>query len=244
MSAPVVAAYAPPLVEGRLVRRYQRFFADVELSGVGVVVAHCPNPGSMATCLVEGGRVWIQRKAGGGKLDWGWELAEVDGAMISVNPTRSNGLVAAALEAGAIPELHGYPKARREAEAGESRLDFLLIKGAKPKERCFVEVKTVTMAGDRPDLAQFPDSVTERGVRHTDELRALRKQGYRTALLFVVARGGCTRMRPADAIDPAYGAALRAAAASGVEILAYQAVPSPRGLTWGAKVTVELGKAK
>jgi sugar fermentation stimulation protein A len=245
VSAPVVAAYAPPLVEGRLVRRYQRFFADVELGGGGgVVVAHCPNPGSMATCLVEGGRVWVQRKAGGGKLDWGWELAEIDGALVSVNPTRSNGLVAMALEAGAIPELAGYPKVRREAEAGESRLDFLLIKGAKVKERCFVEVKTVTMATERPELAQFPDSVTERGVRHLEELRALRKQGYRAVLLFVVARGGCTRMRPADAIDPTYGAALRAAASAGVELLAYQAVPSVRGLTWGAKVTVELAKAK
>lgn len=243
MSAPVVVAYDPPLVEGRLVQRYQRFFADVELLGGGQVTAHCPNPGSMQTCLTVGGRVWLQRKATG-KLGWGWELAEVDGAMVSVNPTRSNGLVAAALERGAIPELAGYPKTRREAEAGDSRLDFLLIKGAKPKERCFVEVKTVTMAGDARELAQFPDSVTERGVRHLDELRALRKQGYRAVLLFVVARGGCTRMRPADAIDPAYGAALRTAAGSGVELLAYQAVPTVTGLTWGARVAVELGRSR
>ena len=72
----------------------------------------------------------------------------------------------------------------------------------------------MTMATERPELAQFPDSVTERGVRHLDELRALRKQGYRAVLLFVVARAGCTRMRPADAIDPTYGAALRAAASA------------------------------
>lgn len=236
--------YTPPLVEGRLVSRYQRFFADVELAGGrGVVTAHCPNPGSMQTCLEVGGRVWVQRKTGG-KLDWGWELAEVGGVLVSVNPTRSNALVAAALEAQAIPELAGYSKVRREADAGESRLDFLLIKGAKNKERCFVEVKTVTMDGGGGGLAIFPDSVTERGVRHLDELRALRKQGFRAALLFVVARGGCTRMRPADQIDPAYGAALRAAAAGGVELLAYQAVPSLAGLTWGAKVAVELGKAK
>lgn len=236
-------AYAPPLIEGRLVARYQRFFADVELAGGrGTVTAHCPNPGSMRTCLEIGGRVWVQPKLGG-KLEWGWELASVGGALISVNPTRSNALVAAALEAHAIPELDGYSKVRREADAGDSRLDFLLIKGAKNKERCFVEVKTVTMAGATPDLAIFPDSVTERGVRHLDELRALRKQGYRAVLLFVVARSGCTRVRPADAIDPAYGAALRAAAKASVEILAYQAVPSVAGLAWGAKAAVELGKA-
>ncbi len=240
----IALSYQPPLVEGRLVARYQRFFADVELAGgLGTVTAHCPNPGSMASCMEVGGRVWVQRKAGG-KLDWGWELAEVGGVMISVNPTRSNALVAAALEANAIPELVGYPKVRREADAGESRLDFLLIKGAKNKERCFVEVKTVTMAGATPDQAIFPDSVTERGVRHLDELRALRKQGFRTALLFVIARGGCTRMAPADAIDPAYAAALRTAAKAGVEILAYQCVPTLAGLAWGAKAAVELGKGK
>lgn len=236
--------YAPPLVEGRLVSRYQRFFADVELvGGRGVVTAHCPNPGSMKTCLEVGGRVWVQRKTGG-KLEWGWELAEIGGALVSVNPTRSNALVAAALAADAIPELAGYAKVRREASAGESRLDFLLINGARNKERCFVEVKTVSMDGGGRGLAIFPDSVTERGVRHLGELRALRKQGYRAVLLFVVARAGCTRMRPADAIDPAYGVALRAAAASGVEVLAYQGVPSLGALTWGGKVAVELGKAK
>lgn len=240
----IAIEYQPPLVEGRLVSRYQRFFADVELAGGrGVVTAHCPNPGSMKTCLEVGGRVWVQRKVGG-KLEWGWELAEIGGVLLSVNPTRSNALVAAALAADAIPELAGYPKLRREATAGDSRLDFLLIKGAKNKERCFVEVKTVTMDGGGSDLAIFPDSVTERGVRHLDELRALRKQGYRAVLLFVVARGGCTRMRPADAIDPAYGAALRAAAASGVELLAYQAVPTLGGLRWGSKVAVELPKLK
>ena len=114
----IALSYQPPLVEGRLVSRYQRFFADVELAGgLGTVTAHCPNPGSMASCMEIGGRVWVQRKTGG-KLDWGWELAEVGGVMISVNPTRSNALVAAALEANAIPELSGYGKVRREADAG------------------------------------------------------------------------------------------------------------------------------
>lgn len=238
-------AYEPPLVEGRLVSRYQRFFADVELSGGrGTVTAHCPNPGSMKTCAEIGGRIWVQPKTGGGKLDWGWELAEIGGRLISVNPTRSNALVAAAIEAGAIPELAGYPKLRREATAGDSRLDFLLARGAKNRDRCFVEVKTVTMDGGALGLAAFPDSVTDRGVRHLDELRALRKQGYRTVLLFVVARSGSTRMRPADEIDPAYGVALRTAAAAGVELLAYAAIPSLGGLSFGAKLPIELAKPR
>lgn len=236
-------AYEPPLVEGRLVARYQRFFADVELSGGrGTVTAHCPNPGAMTTCAEIGGRVWVQPKTGG-KLEWGWELAEVGGALVSVNPTRSNALVAAALAADRIPELAGYPKLRREATAGDSRLDFLLARGAKNRDRCFVEVKTVTMDAGA-GLAIFPDCVTERGARHLDELRALRKQGYRTVLLFIVARTGATRMRPADEIDPAYGQALRAAHAAGVELLAYAAIPSRAGLALGPKLPIELAKPR
>lgn len=240
-----VLAYDPPLVEGRLISRYQRFFADVALSGGrGTVTSHCPNPGSMKTCAEDGCRVWVQPKTGGGKLDWGWELAEIGGQLVSVNPTRSNALVAAAIAADAIPELVGYPKLRREAEALDSRLDFLLVRGARNKDRCFVEVKTVTMDGGAPGLAAFPDSVTDRGVRHLETLRALRKQGYRTMLLFIVARGGSVRMRPADEIDPAYGTALRAAEKAGVELLAYQAIPSIAGLGFGARVPIELAKPR
>lgn len=238
-------AYQPPLVEGRLVSRYQRFFADIELSGGrGTVTAHCPNPGSMKTCAELGGRVWAQPKLGSGKLDWGWELAEVGGHLVSVNPTRSNALVAAAISAGAIPELAGYPTLRREVTAGESRLDFLLARGAKHRDRCFVEVKTVTMHGGVDGVAAFPDSVTARGVRHLDELRALRKQGYRAVLLFVVARGGALRMRPADELDPTYGAALRAAGAAGVELLAYAAVPTLASLGFGGKLPIDLAKPR
>lgn len=235
-------AYDPPLVEGRLVSRYQRFFADVALPGRGTVTAHCPNPGSMKTCAEVGGRVWVQPRAGG-KLEWSWELAEIDGALVSVNPTRSNALVAAALDRDAIPELAGYAKRRREAEALDSRLDFLLIRGPRNRDRCFVEVKTVTMNGG-PSLAIFPDSVTDRGARHLETLRALRKQAYRSVLLFILARTQCTKIRPADEIDPVYGAALRAAAASGVELLAYTAIPSVGGLAFGPKVPIDLSKPR
>lgn len=235
--------YDPPLVEGRLVSRYQRFFADVALAdGRGTVTAHCPNPGSMKTCAEVGGRVWVQPRSGG-KLEWSWELAEIDGALVSVNPTRSNALVAAALDRDAIPELAGYPKRRREAEALDSRLDFLLVRGARNRDRCFVEVKTVTMSAGAP-LAIFPDSVTDRGVRHLDTLRALRKQSFRTVLLFILARTHHTRIRPADAIDPAYGTALRAAATAGVELLAYTSIPSLTGLAFGVKVPIDLSKPR
>ena len=229
--------FAPALIEGRLVRRYKRFLADVQV-GRDTVVAHCPNPGSMRTCAEDGGRVWLQRRTGR-KLDWTWELAEVGGAMVCVNTARANQLVAAALAAGAIAELASYDEHQREVAAGDSRLDFRLARGPRNRDRAWVEVKSATMAGG-DGYAAFPDAVTTRGARHLDELIALRRRGFRAVLLFVVSRSGVTRVRPADEIDAAYGVALRRAAKAGVEVLAYAAELSPVRLTLAGGLPIDL----
>lgn len=230
------------LVGGRLLARYKRFFADVEI-GRGAarrtVTAHCANPGSMRTCAEIGGRVWLlpvddPRR----KLAWTWELAELGGrggALVAVNTARANQLVAEALAAGRIGEI-GVGEIRREVATGDSRIDFLV---AHRTGRTWIEVKCATMDGG-PATAAFPDSVTTRGARHLGELMARQQAGDRAVLLFCVARTGCTRLRPADEIDPAYGAALRKAAAHGVEILAYRADIDLRGLAIAAPVAVDL----
>lgn len=232
--------FDPPLVEGRLLRRYKRFLADVRV-GRDTVVAHCPNPGSMRTCADEGGRVWLQRKPAT-KLGWSWELAEIGGrggALVSVNTARGNQLVATALATGAIAELAGYDTITREVAVGDSRLDFHLARGPRNRDRAWVEVKTATMDGG-DGTAAFPDAVTTRGARHLDELRALRRRGFRAVLLFVVPRTGVTSVRPADEIDPTYGAALRRAAAAGVELLAYTIELSLAGLRLGKSLPISL----
>ena len=236
--------YDTPLVAGRLVQRYKRFFADVEI-GRGTqrrtVVAHCANPGSMRTCAEPGGPVWLLPAASPKrKLAWTWELAETGGAMICVNTARGNQLVAEALAAGVVTELTGYDEIRREVDAGDSRLDFGLTRRRGDRdERCFVEVKTVTMDAGH-GTAAFPDSVTTRGARHLDELIALRRQGHRAVLLFCAARADAARVRPADHIDPAYGAALRRAAGAGVEVLAYRCAIDTAGMHLAQRIEVIL----
>lgn len=230
--------FDPPLIEGRLVRRYKRFLADV-LVGERTVVAHCPNPGAMTTCAEPGGRVWLLPRPGT-KLGWSWELAEVGGrggTLVGVNTARANQLVAAALDAGAIAELRGYDTIEREVAVGDSRLDFRLGRGPRNRDRAWVEVKNATMDGG-DGAAAFPDAVTTRGTRHVDELLALHRRGFRAVLLFVVTRAGAVRLRLADEVDPAYGAAVRRAAAAGVELLAYGVALSTTGLTLGPRVPV------
>lgn len=228
--------FDPPLVEGHLVRRYKRFLADVRL-GRDLVVAHCPNPGAMTSCAEEGGRVWLQRKPHT-RLGWSWELAEVGGrggTLVAVNTARGNQVVARALADGAIAELRGYDEVACEVAAGDSRLDFRLARGRRNRERAWVEVKTATMDGGSGSAA-FPDAVTTRGTRHLDELRVLRRRGFRSVLLFVVPRSGVTGVRTADEIDPAYGVALRRATAAGVEVLAYAIDLSLDGLRLGRRL--------
>lgn len=219
-----------PLYEGTLVRRYQRFLADVRLPEGEVVTAHCANSGTMRTCAVEGGRVLLSKPGREGrKLAWTWEIAFAgDGGDVAVlvNTGRPGGIVREAVEAGGIPELRGYGRVRAEVAYGEerSRVDLLLEGGAGPD--CLVEVKSVTLR-DRPGLARFPDAVTSRGARHLRELARGVAGGRRGVLFFLVSRGDAEAVAPADDVDPVYGRALREAVAAGVEVLAFRARVGP-----------------
>lgn len=226
----------PRLTEGRLLRRYQRFLADVELADGRLVTAHCPNTGSMQGCKDPGSRVWLspsdnpQRK-----LAWTWEIVEADGVLVGLHTGRTNGLVREAIEAGAVPELAGYAGLRPEVPYGSdngkggkaSRIDLLLEEEQRPP--CYVEVKNVT-AAVAGGIGYFPDAVTERGTKHLREMMQEVARGNRAVLFFCVQRGDVAEVRPADHIDPEYGRTLRQARAAGVEVLAYGAEVLPAAI--------------
>lgn len=230
--------YAAPLLEGRLVSRYKRFFADVELPDGEVVVTHCPNPGSMRTCAPDRARVWISKSNNPKrKLAYTWELVEAFGGMVVVNTNLANRVVAEALDAGVIAELADYDEIKPEVRYGDSsRVDFLLTRG---DERCWLEVKSVTLhAGGA--VSAFPDSVTARGTRHLHELMNMVRTGDRAVMLFCVSRDPTEVVRPADDIDPVYGETLREAVAAGVELLAYRCDVSPTNVELLERIPVDL----
>lgn len=219
-----------PLSEGRLVRRYKRFLADVELADGSLVTAHCANTGSMLGCAQPGSRVWLSRSHDPKrKLAWTWELVEVNGVPVGIHTGRSNALAREAIEAGLVPELAGYPRIRGEVAYGgedgkRSRIDLLLEADDRPP--CWVEVKNVSAAVSH-GIALFPDAVTVRGQKHVLEMMDRVAAGDRAALLFCVQRNDVGEVRPADAIDPEYGRLLRRALAAGVEVYALAGAPSP-----------------
>lgn len=233
--------FDPPLEEGRLLRRYKRFLADIETLQGEALTIHCPNTGSMHNCMVEGGRVWFSRSSDPKrKLPGTWELSETpQGRLACVNTARANALVEEALRAGTIAELAGFDGLRREVRYGEenSRVDFCLdFAGAA----AFVEVKSVTLGFDATPVAAFPDARTERGSKHLRELAVLARQDIRAVQLYCVNLAGIEAVRPAAEIDPHYAAALREAVAAGVEVLAYGAELSPAGIRLSRRLDVVL----
>jgi sugar fermentation stimulation protein A len=223
-----------PLIEGRLLRRYQRFLTDVELADGTVVTAHTPNTGSMKQCAVPGHRVLISTADNPArKLRHTLELIEVAGHWVDTHTHRTNRVVEEGLRQGWIDGLAGF-EVRPEFRYHDSRIDFLL---EKPGERALVEVKNVTLCC-QPGLACFPDAVTTRGQKHLRELLRARQEGYRAAIFFLVQRGEATAFTPADAIDPEYGRLLRQVTAAGVEALAYKSVVSPEENRVGERIPV------
>jgi len=208
---------------GRLIRRYKRFLADVELDDGSVVTAHTPNSGSMMGCAVPGSRAVLSRSdSPSRKYPLTWELVQVNGVWIGINTGYPPKLVKEGIENGTVEELQGYPVIRSEVACGASRIDLLLEGGPSP---CWVEVKNVTLVEDGSAL--FPDAVTTRGQRHLRELLHRVGKGERGVIFYVVQRGDAEAMAPADRIDPEYGRLLREVVAQGVEALAYRAIVSP-----------------
>lgn len=215
-----------PLVAGRLLGREKRFLAHVQLDGGALVTAHCPNSGSMRGCLGVDWPVLLSPATSlRRKLQWTLEMIRGPHGWIGVHTHRANRLAEEAIVGGAIPELGGYDRVRREVPYGKASRVDLVLEG--PSRRpCYVEVKNVTMVDEHGRFA-FPDSVTARGLKHLRELESVAANGDRAAMLFVIQRSDGRGLAPADFIDPAFGAGLRRAARRGVEILAYRADVTP-----------------
>ena len=227
--------FQTPLVPAVLIRRYKRFLADIRLEDGREVVAHCANPGSMMGLAEPGMRIWVEPNDDPKKkLNYGWRLVEHgDGHFTGVDTSVPNRALKAALIAGEVPGLQ-YPVVRPEVKYGEnSRIDFLL--SGDERADAYVEVKSVTLCREA-GLAEFPDSVTKRGLKHLHELSTVARGGQRAVMLYLVQRTDCSRVAIAGDIDPAYHAGLVGARAAGVEVMCFDCQITPEEITLGRAV--------
>ncbi|MEA5581230.1 DNA/RNA nuclease SfsA [Nodularia harveyana UHCC-0300] len=225
----------PTLYSGKLLKRYKRFFADVQLDSGEIVTAHCPNTGPMTGVSTIGSAVQISASDNPKrKLAYTLELIQVDDhqpTWVGVNTMLPNRIVKLALTKHLFPELGEYSQIKSEVVYGEdkkSRVDFYLT-GEDNQSPIYLEVKNTTWA--QGTLALFPDTETTRGQKHLRELTALLPQ-TRAVMLYFINRGDCTEFAPGDLTDPVYGQLLRNAIAQGLEILPCRFNISPEGIQY------------
>ena len=226
MTAPLLRVpHARPLLAGRLIARYDRFLAEVDLDGE-VVTAHCVNPGRMEGVVVPGAEVWLSKAPEGSKrrLRYTWELVRLPGEpILGANTNAPNGIVRAALEARVIRGLTRFDELVPERRYGEgSRIDFWLRRGRREH---FVEVKNCHLV--YPDgRGYFPDSVSARASKHLEELIEVVRRGHQATVLFTIQRPDVRAIRPSDVHDPTFAENLRLAHAAGVRFRALTIRPT------------------
>ena len=211
----------PPLIRGRLVKRYKRFLADIELDDGRVVTAHCPNSGSMKGCREAGAPVWISTSDNPKrKLKYTWEVIRTRSSFIGINTMVPNRLVRDAAAAGAIKELAMYSTVKSEVKTSDgTRLDLML--SDESGKRCYIEIKNCTLVED--GVAMFPDAVTTRGQKHLEELVRLKQEGHRAVIFYLIQRMDARVFTPAAA----YAQKLARAVDNGVEILTRDVIIAP-----------------
>ena len=231
--------FRPALIPVRLVRRYQRFLADVRFEDGSVHVAHLKNTGRMTGCDRPESPALVSPVAPGGgrKLLWNLRLVKPSRAWVCVDTSIANEVVFEALQRRSIPELGEYTSVRREVRFGQasaSRADMFLEQPMGSAPGCFVEVKNVTLREGRGAL--FPDAVSRRALRHLIELESQVRAGRRAVLIPLVARADCDWFGAAAHIDPDWARALERAQTTGVEILPYRARVDRRGVRLGQRL--------
>ncbi|MEA3382265.1 MAG: DNA/RNA nuclease SfsA [Pseudomonadota bacterium] len=216
--------FSPSLLRGTLIKRYKRFFADVELEDGTIVTAHCPNTGAMSGCAEPGYTVFLSESTNPKrKLKYTWELAQTfDGHFIGINTHNANKLVAEALDNKVLKEFSDITRWKAEVTppTANSRFDFALERENAQHQGIieYMEVKSVTLAENSKGF--FPDAVTQRGAKHCLELARLAESGIKTSLLFCVQHTAIGSVQVAEYIDPTYAESVKKAADAGVSLLA------------------------
>jgi sugar fermentation stimulation protein A len=242
--------FTQSLLEGRLIRRYKRFLADVELTDGRNVTAHTANTGAMTGCCEPGSRVWLSISANPKrKYAYTWELVEANEAeiktLVGINTLLANHLVAEAIANGAVAELEHFDSIRKEVRYGDenSRIDLLLnASGDEPNGSCYVEIKNVTLAQN--GIGYFPDAKSVRASKHLRELMQMRSRGAQAVIFFCVPREDVVEVRPARFIDPDYADALKRAVENGVQALAYRAKVSAHEIVLQDPLPVRLDTSR
>ena len=220
------------MIPGIFRARPNRFIAHIEIDG-HLQVCHVKNTGRCRELLTPGAQVWCQKwSSPSRKTAFDLIAVQKGSRLINMDSQAPNKAVAEFLSSGGLGEISHL---KAESTYGDSRFDFSFEKVGRP---CFLEVKGVTLEQD--GVCAFPDAPTARGTKHLRELLSAAVEGYGAYVLFVIQMENVQFLRPNDETDPAFGKALRQAAAGGVEVLAMDCAVTPHSMTLRAPVPISL----
>ena len=225
------------LISGQLIKRYKRFFIDIKIKDK-VITAHCPNTGSMYGLLKKGNKVWLSRSNNPKrKLKYTLQIIKDNKSKVGVNTHFTNKIVLHALENNLIKEFDKKIEIRPETKFGtNTRFDFLITKN---NFKAFIEVKNVTLSRIK-GLAEFPDAITSRGLKHINELMKASKNGYKIFILYLIQRDDCNFFKIAKDIDTEYSNSLAKAVKKKLNILCYDCKFSSKGIKLNQKIKFKI----
>ena len=225
------------LISGEFIKRYKRFFVDIKI-GKNTVTAHCPNTGSMMGLLKKGNNVWLSKSDNPKrKLKYTLQIIENQKSKVGINTHLTNKIVFDALKKRVIKNFKDINSIQQEVKFGENtRFDFLLTQESK---KTFIEVKNVTLSREK-QIAEFPDAITSRGLKHIQELLKANKQGFEIYLLFVIQRDDCSKFKLATDIDPEYCELLAKAVKKNLKILCYDCKFSSKGIKLNREILFKI----
>ena len=206
------------LLQGTLIKRYKRFFVDIEYKNK-IITSHCPNSGSMMGLLNKGNDVWFsESNSAKRKLKYTLEIVKSGKTLVGTNTYLANKIVFEALNQKKIRNLNKFNNIRTEIKfSDKTRFDFLI---SSNKKKCFLEVKNVTLSR-KNKIAEFPDAITSRGTKHLKELINAKKKGFESYIFYLIQRDDCKSFKIAKDIDQEYKIAFDEALKNGVNILCY-----------------------
>ena len=225
------------LISGELIKRYKRFFVDVKINN-DIVTAHCPNTGSMMGLLKSGNKVWLSKSNNPKrKLKYTLQIIESGKTKVGINTHLTNKIVLDALQKGIIKEFKYSNNIQKEIKFGKNtRFDFLI---SQKNKEIFLEVKNVTLSRKK-SIAEFPDAITTRGVKHIKELTKASKKNYEIFLLFVIQRNDCNKFEIAKDIDLEYYKSLMQAVKKKLNVLCYDCKFLLKGIKLNRKIKFEI----
>ena len=220
------------MTPGTFLSRPNRFIAHVEMNDQTEVV-HVKNTGRCRELLPAGAQVWCQKSDNPNrKTKYDLITVRKGDRLINMDSQAPNIAAGEWLRSGGLGNAENV---KAEVMHGDSRFDFSFTLDGKP---CFLEVKGVTLEND--GICAFPDAPTERGAKHLRGLTEAAKEGYGAYVLFVIQMADVQYLHPNDLTDPAFGRALREAAANGVTVMAMDCTVTEDSMKIRKEVPVKL----